>query len=239
MNTKTLYMQEIGEIKMIKSQRAKNINISIRPFKGVKVSVPNHVNFEDAEAVVWRKASWIKKHIKRMSDLENNITVFDEKSEFKTRDHTLKIQAEERNNTSIVVRNKVINIKYPANKNIKDNIIQTHIRAGIERALRKEASEYLPKRVSELAEKYGFKYKRVYLKNLKTRWGSCSSRGNINLNIHLMRLSDRLVDLVILHELAHTIELNHSKKFWAVLDKIVGNAKIKDKELKKYKTQIF
>ncbi len=239
MNTKIIHIPDIGEVKIVKSPRTKNINISIKPFKGIRVSVPMHVSFHDAEAIVYKKTGWLKKSQQKISKLENNVTLFNENTNYKTKSHTLRIQSDNRSTTSVVVSNKFINIKYPVGKNIEESGIQSAIREGIERALRKEAKEHLPRRVAELSGKYGFKYRNVYIKNLKTRWGSCSSKGNINLNIHLMRLPENLIDLVILHELAHTIELNHSKKFWAILDKIFGNAKLKDKELKKYKTQIF
>ncbi len=239
MNTKIIHMPDIGEIKIVKSRLAKNINISIKPFRGIRVSVPMHVSFHNAEAIVYKKTGWLKKSLQKISEFEKNVTVFNENTNYKTRNHVLRIQSDNRNSTSVVVSNKFINIKYPVSKNIEESGIQSAIRNGIERALRKEAKEHLPRRVAELAGKYGFKYNNVFLKNMKTRWGSCSSKGNINLNIHLMRLSDNLIDLVILHELAHTIELNHSKKFWAILDNIVGNAKLKDKELKKYKTRVF
>ena len=91
----------------------------------------------------------------------------------------------------------------------------------------------------ELAEKHNFKYKKVAIKNAKTRWGSCSYVNNINLSLHLMRLPDYLIDYVILHELVHTKIKNHSKDFWHFLDYVSGNAKKLDKELKDYRTHIY
>ena len=101
------------------------------------------------------------------------------------------------------------------------------------------ADKMIVARVEELSGKFGLVYNKLTIRTQKTRWGSCSSKGNINLNIHLMRLPDNLIDLVILHELAHTVELNHSRKFWNILDKIFGNAKLLDRELKNYKTRIY
>ncbi len=99
---------------------------------------------------------------------------------------------------------------------------------------KKEAKELLISRLNQLAQKYGFSYKRIFIRNQKTRWGSCSQLNNISLNVKLLRLKDELVDYVILHELVHTRIKNHSKKYWAELDKYTGNAKALDKELKKF-----
>ena len=99
-------------------------------------------------------------------------------------------------------------------------------------ALRKEAKKILPVRLEELAKKHGFKYGKVAIRNAKTRWGSCSYRNNINLNLHLARLDDDLIDYVILHELCHTIEKNHSARFWALLHKHLPNATELRKRLK-------
>ena len=89
-----------------------------------------------------------------------------------------------------------------------------------------EAKQYLPDKVKSLADKFGFKYNELALKNIKSRWGSCSRKNNINLSIHLMRLPDHLIDYVILHELVHTVHHNHSARFWNLLDEVYWWAKI-------------
>ena len=96
-----------------------------------------------------------------------------------------------------------------------------------------KAKVILKNRLEELSDIYGFKYNRVFIRNQKTRWGSCSGKNNINLNINLVRVSNELQDYVILHELVHTKIKNHSLKFWEELDKYVGNAKHYDRLLKK------
>ena len=90
-----------------------------------------------------------------------------------------------------------------------------------------------------LADKFSFQYNKLSLKNIKSRWGSCSRKNNINLSIHLMRLPDHLIDYVILHELIHTVHHNHSAGFWNLLDDASGGAKRLDKELRKYRLSIF
>ena len=92
----------------------------------------------------------------------------------------------------------------------------------------------LVKRLNELAREHGFAYNRVFIRNQKTRWGSCSENDNINLNVNLVRLRPGLMDYVILHELVHTRAKNHGRRFWSQLDELVGDAKALDRELKKH-----
>ena len=95
-------------------------------------------------------------------------------------------------------------------------------------------STFLINRINELADKYGFIFNKVSIRNQKTRWGSCSIKNNISLNIQLMRLSNSLIDYVILHELVHTVVKNHSILFWNTLDIYVNDAKKIDNRLKQF-----
>jgi hypothetical protein len=97
------------------------------------------------------------------------------------------------------------------------------------------ARKHLIDRLNLLSQKYGFNYNRVFIKNQKTRWGSCSGKNNINLNINLVRLPDKLIDYTILHELIHTRIKNHSRRFWDQMDKLVGDAKKLDSQLSEYR----
>jgi len=82
------------------------------------------------------------------------------------------------------------------------------------RWLIKKAEEYLPKRIMELAQKLGVRYKKVQVKDVKSRWGSCSSKGTISLNWRLIMAPPEVIDYVLIHELAHIVHPNHSKYFW-------------------------
>jgi predicted metal-dependent hydrolase len=118
--------------------------------------------------------------------------------------------------------------------------VQTLLAGFIEKALRHEAKRILPERLRKLAEQHGFTYSSLRLANTKSRWGSCSAGQRINLSIALMLLPDHLIDYVILHELCHTVEMNHSSAFWDIMNLVTENrALLLRKELKRYSTHIF
>jgi len=96
------------------------------------------------------------------------------------------------------------------------------------------AEKILIKRLDKISNDTGLVYNKVSIRNQKTRWGSCSSLNNINLNINLINLPLRLIDYVILHELVHTIEKNHSDKFWNLLNTYLPDSKNINKELSNY-----
>lgn len=86
------------------------------------------------------------------------------------------------------------------------------------RSLAQQALEVLPPRVDYFAEKVGVTYGNITVRNQKTRWGSCSSRGNLNFNCLLMLTPPEVQDYVVVHELCHRLEMNHSPRFWAQVE---------------------
>jgi len=79
------------------------------------------------------------------------------------------------------------------------------------------------KRVEYFNQAYGFKFNKINIKNQKTRWGSCSRKGNLNFNYKIALLPERLADYIIVHELCHLKEFNHSQKFWNLVAKAMPN----------------
>ncbi len=101
------------------------------------------------------------------------------------------------------------------------------------------ARAVLIERLEELAELHEFRFNKVSIRNQRTKWGSCSARNNISLNVNLVRLPAELTDYVILHELVHTGIKNHSKKFWRELDVYVGGgARALSRMLRSYKLRM-
>jgi hypothetical protein len=179
------HIDKLGTVIFSQTARAKRLAITIRPFKGVRVSFPKRISVKKAQKYLENNFNWTLKNFRHIKRLE------------KEHKSTLSISS---------------NIK-----NVD------------------EAKEFLRKRLKQLSQLNGFSYNRVFIRNQKTRWGSCSEKNNINLNIRLFNLRSDLRDYVILHELVHTKIKNHSKKFWNELDKFTGGqAKQLDKQLKKH-----
>jgi predicted metal-dependent hydrolase len=101
-----------------------------------------------------------------------------------------------------------------------------------------KARDYLLNRLNCFAQKYNFSFNRAAFRRQKTRWGSCSGRNNINLNIKIAALPERLQDYVLLHELVHTKHKNHGRQFWAEMNKLTGDAKKLRKEMRRYRLTV-
>ena len=100
------------------------------------------------------------------------------------------------------------------------------------KTLADQALKIIPQRVKFFAGQVGVDYVRITIRNQKTRWGSCSSKGNLNFNCLLMLAPDEILDYVVVHELCHRKEMNHSKAFWAEVEKVLPDYRESVKWLK-------
>jgi predicted metal-dependent hydrolase len=100
--------------------------------------------------------------------------------------------------------------------------------------LKHRAKIFIPERVNVLSAKTGFDFSKITIRSQKTRWGSCSSSGKLSFNFKLMKHKKDVIDYVIIHELCHLKELNHSKKFWNLVSKFCPDYKVLKKELNKW-----
>ena len=104
--------------------------------------------------------------------------------------------------------------------------------------LRREARAVLPSRVAEVAAQAGLQYRSVTIRATRSKWGSCNGRNDLSLSLYLMTLPEHLRDFVILHELCHTVHHDHSPRFHALLDRLVGGKeKPLNKELRSYRAE--
>lgn len=101
-----------------------------------------------------------------------------------------------------------------------------------------KAKQIFPERTAYFAERMGVDYHRITIREQKTRWGSCSSAGNLNFNWKLVLMPQEILDYVVVHELAHRKEMNHSPRFWALVEKELPDYRIRREKLKMYGRQL-
>lgn len=158
-----------------------------------------------------------------------------DETEMQTATFRLHIFRTDRDNFYMKLDNGLLHIACPTQTDFADERVQKLLKDFLEQALRHEARRLLPSRLLNLASQHGFTCTGVKIFNSKTHWGSCTPRRSINLSLSLMLLPWHLIDYVLLHELCHTIEMNHSDRFWALMDKVTdGKASELRKELKRY-----
>lgn len=129
---------------------------------------------------------------------------------------------------------------YPENMDFTRPSVQEWLHKQIEESLRRHAKVLLLPRIRQMASARNLHPSELHIHKSKTRWGSCSSRGSINLSLYLMLVPQHLQDYVMQHELTHLAEMNHGVRFWQLLDEVTGGrSRQLRKELRNYTTGIF
>ncbi|WP_372950147.1 M48 family metallopeptidase [Mariniphaga sp.] len=230
MPNKVVHFKSIGPVTFFRNRRSKNIKISVKPDKSVLISFPFFVSEKEVLSFLAKNETWIRKHQEKAKAQQKS---FDEGFLLKTKMHTVSLRK------GLVTGE--VNVKNNEVTICINDFQADNARLAVEHTLTQiykvEAHYLLPKRLKELAQKHGFSYNKVSIRNNKRNWGSCSSRNNISLNLQMMKLPDELIDYILLHELVHTEIKNHSELFWKKLDQITGNkARQLAREVKKYST---
>ena len=233
-----IFFRDIGEIMIRKRRNIKRLSIRIDRNGGVSMTVPYLLSYRDAERFLDEKIDWVKETRERIITSAPPKTIYSEGEIMLTKFHCIRVERDGVEVPEFKVHKDHTLVRLPPVCDIRDEAIQEFIKVAITETLRAEAKSYLIPRVRELSEEHGFRINRVMVKNHKSRWGSCSSRNNINLNLHLMRLPVHLADYVILHELVHTVHRNHSPAFWNMLAEHVSDPRGLAREMRKYQTII-
>ena len=208
---------EFGEITVRRSHLARQVSLKIAPNGQLRISLPTYTPLLAAKMLIKSSRSRIRELL--VEHQQGHDYTHDQPI---GKSHHLIIETQPTlTEPTIKCSGTRILVKLPPGTDITTPAIQQCIRQVVITALRKEAKSYLPRRLKFLAEEHGFSYQTVKLTHASSRWGSCSSRGTISLNIALMNLPFELLDYVLIHELAHTRQMNHSNAFWqevAVID---------------------
>lgn len=227
----------IGEIKVRRSVNIKYLRLRMAPGRGVWVNVPYGVNRKQTEKFILENREWILNTQKSMKVYEEDTGVgLKIGAEIKTKLHVLEIIETKDLKPAYTIHQNKITLAIPEKVNF--NRIEKIVQQFLLEIYTLEARQYLPERVKLLAEKSGFKYGRLSFRNNISNWGSCSFENNISLNVKLMKLPDEIIDYVILHELCHTVEKNHSASFWKLVGKVCPDYIQLRARLRKYNTRL-
>ncbi len=204
----TINDEEFGAITVRRSARATQVRLRVAPDGTLRASMPVYAPLFLLKRLVKSSRPQLRK---MLSQSQPESSYSDGQQIGKS--HTLIVKrgapklAATRNKQHIIV-------DLPDDRSLNDPEVVRKVRDESLIALRVEAKSYLPKRLQFLANQLGFSYNKVRFSHASSRWGSCSSEKTISLNIALMKLPFELIDYVLIHELAHTVELNHSEEFW-------------------------
>ena len=223
-----------GTIIVARNARARRIVLRACP-DGIRITVPIYANKSDIERAI---DECVPKLLQKSPQSMGNVIDKD----FRIESDNFIFCIEEHAADVFQLRYSGISatLLCPTGTCYSEKKMQEWLRKAITTALARRAKELLPPRLKALATEKGFAYNGCTVRNVHSRWGSCNAKKNISLSIYLAMLPNELIDYVLLHELCHTVEMNHSDRFWALMDKVTAPAKAKDlrKKLKGYRTNI-
>ena len=203
-----------------KSNRAKNIIIKPNPFiKSIELICPKFINQKYAESFLLKNKDWV---IDKAIEMSNRISLIEQKEiTLMGNKFYLKITKSKINKSSIIDNNITVYAETIERASCRLNIL-----------LNKYAHEQFDLIAKEYSELIGTNLNKLYIKDTKSRWGSCSSDKNISLSWRLLFAPSSVSKYVIAHEVAHLKEMNHSKKFWNIVETICPEFKTNRKWLK-------
>jgi len=187
--------------------RCKSLRISI-DFQGIKVTIPRGVNMDYVESFLHSKKDWIIEHCNKNNEDINN------KLYFEGNEITYQILMGLEKN-SIEFENNMLKI------NLSKELNSDDIRLIIKNWYIQKAIDSFNKSIKVYSQLIGVKFNRICLREQKTRWGSCSSKGNLNFNWKLIMAPSFVLEYIVVHELCHLIHMNHSKVFWLKVEEFM------------------
>lgn len=223
------YETETIEVTVTKSKR-KSLSIAIQPDGNLLVKAP--LGLSDEELLKWikSKTGWIIRQREKVLEQQKNNPPkryrTGEKISYLGQEYELEVRISEGRAGMIgMIENKLVVFSKVDSEEVVEKILNNWY---VE-----QAKIWIQKRVRFFARQMGENYKNITIKNQKKRWGSCSSNRNLNFNWRLVIMPEEIIDYVVVHELCHLKQMNHSKAFWDEVEKVLPDYKIREKWLNK------
>ncbi len=206
----TIHDEEFGAITIRRSAKATQVRIRVAPNGELRASMPLYAPLFLLKRLVKNS----RDELRRMQQQAQPTESYTDGQQI-GKSHTIVVRPSK--NLLVTRKKQHILVNLPQGHSLNDPDVVKAIRQTVILALRVEAKSYLPKRLAYLAGQLGCSYQKVRFSHASSRWGSCSSQGTISLNIALMKLPFELIDYVLVHELSHTKQMNHSEAFWQLV----------------------
>lgn len=229
MSQKIIHVDGVGDVPFYKRSGTNNIKIRISGSE-IKVSMPLWVPYKAAVLYVSQRANWIAENLQKATLLHDGSKI--------GKDTILRLESSGSERYSSRQRGNELIIKIPATETPESKAVQEKITKYAIKALQREAEELLLPRIRNMATQQNFEVNTIEIKNLKSRWGSCSNKKDLAFSLFLIQLPWHCIDYVIYHELAHTIHMNHSRNFWDLVETLVPDYKLIRKEMKQYSPHV-
>lgn len=214
------------EYRLIQSSAARTLRFKISLDRGLEVTVPKRFNTSHLDEIVREHEAWI---LRQLDKLESRKKLRDEKS--LTHGATITVLG-----THFTVKILAVSGRKPSVKRVQQLVFAEetasvqgyelhvtcdgtihHAKKTLEKYLRTTAEKFFYRRTEELAGQMGVSFQKITIRGQKTRWGSCTREKNLNFNWRLILLPLEVAESVIIHELAHTVHMNHSRAFYSLV----------------------
>lgn len=229
MAVKTVIIDGIGPVSIYKRRNSRHIRLSVGAGGQAKVSLPTWAPYKAGISFARSKADWIVAQLARtkVNPLQQGQTI--------GKKHNLLLVAD---TATAKIRTRVnqaqVIVKFPRSFSPDSAEVQQAADKACQRALKKQAEDYIPTRLQQLSQQHGLKFSSIEIRHLKSRWGSCNQKREVKISLFIMKLPNELIDYVLMHELVHTKHLNHGPNFWNLLESINPSAKSHRKALHAY-----
>tara|TARA_A200000113_G_scaffold221499_1_gene233447 strand:- start:158 stop:844 length:687 start_codon:yes stop_codon:yes gene_type:complete len=215
-------MSSLGlQVEIIKTNRKKSVSIQLKDGQ-VRVRAPRSLSDKRIDDLIKKRIPWIKKKleecVKRPKAIEKKY-VDGQIFSYLGKNYALRII--ESNEAFVKLKNGCFVVATPKSKLGKAEQVQ----ALLSDWFRVHAKKYLQERTEKFAEVIGVSPTSVSTKNYKARWGSCSTNGAIDYNWKIIQAPKKVIDYIVVHELCHLLEHNHSPKYWSFVEKFMPNSK--------------
>jgi len=202
--------------------RARRYVLRLGPDRTARVTIPRRGTVAAAREFALRNVAWLERQLQRLAIRPEMSAIWNLGTEVYFRGAKVRIETDA--DGWMRLEDERVRVTNPG----------TDLRTAIQSHLRQRAVQQLPPRVLELAALHGVAVSRVSVRNQRSRWGSCSWRGTISLNWRLIQTPDWVRDYIILHELAHRRQMNHSERFWQEVTRLCPDYQQAECWLKKH-----